>query len=140
MRSLLFHCKNYKIEIGHLATRPNNIKPEKVKEKEQSCQNCVVAFITIELGDKKEECCPQICEEIAKVSQETKHNNVVIFPFAHLSNNLATSEDAINILNCIETTLKSNTKLNVLRAHFGSDKAVLLDVYGHAGNTRYREF
>lgn len=140
MRILLFHCKKYQSEVVSLSTRPNNIKPEKVKEKSQSCKNCIVAFITVEAGDKKEPCCASVCKEILAMSQRTKHSNLVIVPFAHLSNNLASTDDVLDILSCIEETLKAKPNYNVTRIHFGSDKALLLDVYGHAGNVGFREF
>ena len=74
------------------------------------------------------------------MSQRTKHNSLVICPFAHLSNNLASTDDALDILNCVEETLKSEPDFNVIRTHFGSDKTLLIDVYGHAGNVGFREF
>jgi len=63
---------------------------------------------------------------------------VVILPFAHLSNNLAKAKDGIKIVSFIEENLKK--EFNVMRAHFGSHKELLLDIYGHPGNARYREF
>jgi threonyl-tRNA synthetase len=72
------------------------------------------------------------------MSQEVKHKNIVILPFAHLSNNLANSEDGIKAIDFIEEKLKQD--YHVIRAHFGSHKSLLLDIYGHPGNARYREF
>lgn len=63
---------------------------------------------------------------------------VVILPFAHLSNNLAEPKVGLSIIKEIESTLKN--KLEIVAAHFGSNKSFLLEIYGHAGNARYREF
>jgi len=76
--------------------------------------------------------------EVAKMSQEVGHKNIVILPFAHLSNNLAKVKEGIKAITLIEEKLKEN--YNVIRAHFGSHKSLLLDIYGHPGNARYREF
>lgn len=138
MRSLFFHCKNYRTKIESLSDRPSEILPEKVDEDEQSCKNCIVALITVERQDNPEKTSLGVADEILKMSQETGHNTVVILPFAHLSNNLAESKVAIQTIDLIENILKE--KVEVLRAHFGSHKELLIDVYGHPGNARYREF
>jgi len=138
MRALLFHCKNYKTKVETLANRPKDIEPEEVNEKEQSCEDCVVALITVEKGDNIKKCCKGITEELTKMSQEVGHNNIVIVPFAHLSKKLADTTKGLEALNCIEETMNNGHR--VMRAHFGSHKALLLDIYGHPGNARYREF
>ncbi len=138
MRALLFHCHNYAVKIDRLANRPEDITPEEVKEKEQDCKDCIVVLTTIEKEDKIERSSSQLADEIAKMSREVGHKNIVILPFAHLSNNLARAEEGIKAISLIEDRLKDD--YNVLRAHFGSHKSLLLDIYGHPGNARYREF
>jgi len=138
MRALLFHCKNYGVKIDRMSDRPKDITPEEVQEKEQNCKDCVVALVTVEKNDDIEKTSSGLSEEVAKMCQEVGHKNVVILPFAHLSNNLAKAKDGIKIVLLIEENLKN--KFNVMRAHFGSHKELLLDIYGHPGNARYREF
>ena len=139
MRALLFHCKNYGNKIGKLADRPSNVAPEDIRENEQSCEDCVVALITIEKGDNISINAHALADEIAKMTFEVKRESVVILPFAHLSNNLANSEDSLKCLDIIEKDL-AKQKFKVHRSHFGSHKELLLDIYGHPGNARYREF
>lgn len=138
MRVLLFHCKKHRTKIGQLANRPADIKPEKIKEKTQSCLNCVVAFITVEKGDEAKKVSAGIAREINKTCRDVGRKDVVLLPFAHLSNNLASTPVSLEIISAVEDKLKK--KLNVFRAHFGSHKELLLDVFGHAGSVRYREF
>lgn len=138
MRALLFHCKNYGVKIGRMADRPKDITPEKVLENEQNCKDCIVALITVENNDNEKKSSSSLSEEVAKMCREVGHNNIVIFPFAHLSSNLAKAKDGIKIISLIEDNLKK--EFNVIRAHFGSHKELLLDIYGHPGNARYREF
>lgn len=138
MRSLFFHCKNYRTKIESLANRPDGILPEKVSENEQSCKDCIVALITVESQDNPEKTSSGVAGEILKMSQEIGRNTVVILPFAHLSHNLAPSKMSIKTINLVENILKE--KVKVLSAHFGSHKELLIDIYGHPGNARYREF
>ncbi|MEK6918294.1 MAG: threonyl-tRNA synthetase editing domain-containing protein [Nanoarchaeota archaeon] len=138
MKALLFHCKNYATRVDRLSNLPKDIEPEEIKEKEQKCGDCIVSLITIEKGDDIEETSSNIAEEISKFCDEVGHKNIVLLPFAHLSNNLAKAKDGIKALDLIENKLKK--KFDVMRAHFGSHKSLLLDIYGHVGNARYREF
>jgi len=138
MRSLLFHCKNYEVKIDRIANRPEKIIPEEVKERVQECKDCIVVLITIEIDDKIKKMTSLLKDEISKMSLEVGHKNIVILPFAHLSNNLAQSKQGIEAITLIEEKLKG--EFNVIRAHFGSHKSLLLDIYGHPGNARYREF
>ncbi len=138
MRALLFHCKKYKTKINKLSNRPKGIKPEEIKEKEQKRKDCIVSLITIEKEDILKKADFEIAKEISKMSKEVGHNNIIILPFAHLSNNLASTKECIEVINSIENKLKK--KFNITREHFGSHKSLLIDIYGHVGNVRYREF
>ena len=69
--------------------------------------------------------------------KDTGHTRVVLFPFAHLSNKLADTDTTLKAIILLEENLKG---LELQRAHFGSDKKLILDVFGHKGNVRYREF
>jgi threonyl-tRNA synthetase len=137
MKALLFHCKRYGVKVGKLSNRPKDIHPEKIKKKNQNCKDCIVVFLTVEKDDGSADSAKQISKEIKKMSEEIGHKNVVLLPFAHLSNNLAQSEKVLQTLELIE---KSLSEYNVSRSHFGSHKSLLLDVYGHPGNARFREF
>lgn len=138
MRALLFHCRNYRVKINKLANRPNNIIPENVNENEQNLRDCIVVLITIEKNDEFENVSKKLSKEITRMTKDIGRNDVVILPFAHLSNNLANSKDCVETLNLIEEKIKNDC--NIMRAHFGSHKSLLLDIYGHPGNARYREF
>src|SRR4030042_6497067 len=140
MKSLLFHAENYGVSFHSFANRPKDIFLEDLNGKEeQRCNNCIVAFITVEKGDNKKKVSEGIAKEIKKMCKEIKKNKVVVVPFAHLSNNLEEPKKSFEILKEIENKLKK-IKLKTLRAHFGSNKSLHLDVYGHAGNVRYRNF
>ncbi|MEF8847311.1 MAG: threonyl-tRNA synthetase editing domain-containing protein [Candidatus Paceibacterota bacterium] len=138
MKALLLHCKNYKTKITELSSRPDDIEPESVKGEEKDCQNCVVILLTVEKGDKESETVEELGKEIEKMAAEVEIDKVVILPFAHLSNNLADSDKCINIFESLEERLE--IEFEVLRAHFGSHKELLLHLYGHPGNARFREF
>ncbi|MBN1385442.1 hypothetical protein JW968_00515 [Candidatus Woesearchaeota archaeon] len=137
MRSVLFHCRRYATRITRLANRPSDINPETVREHKQQIDNCIVAMISIEMRDKNEYV-EKMATEISHMAKETKNNRVVILPFAHLSNRLAEPKKGLDYLKKLEESLSKDH--DVSRAHFGSHKELMLDLYGHPGNARYREF
>jgi threonyl-tRNA synthetase len=138
MRTILFHCKEYKTKITRLSNRPFSIMPEKLEDDAKSCADCIVILLTIEKNDESSKILPRLIEEVEVMSREVKRNKVVILPFAHISNNLAPAEESIEFINQLENLLKKD--FIVTRDHFGSHKELLLSLYGHPGNARYREF
>lgn len=137
MKSLLLHCKNYRMSIGLLANRPSDIKPEPVTETEHKYSDCILALITVEQGDSIEST-QGLVDEITKMADDVACKEIVILPFAHLSSKLADSGASIPVLENIKDELSKS--FNVVRNHFGSHKEYMIDVYGHPGNTRFREF
>ena len=138
MRSILFHCKQFNANITGLSTRGVDVAPEALLKDEYKNDNCVVAFITVEDGDDIDTIVPKIAKEIEKCCSDTNETHVVLAPFAHLSNKLAPFKVGISFFDELENTLKE--KFQVTRVHFGSDKDLLIHLFGHPGNARYREF
>lgn len=101
--------------------------------------NCIVVFITVEKQDLNlENLSINLSNEILKFVKETKSCSVAICPFAHLSNSLADSENSIKFFDLLEKLI--NKKIPMVRMHFGSDKSLMMKVFGHKGNVRFREF
>ncbi|HYH36164.1 MAG TPA: threonyl-tRNA synthetase editing domain-containing protein [Candidatus Saccharimonadales bacterium] len=137
MKALLLHCRNYKIKVGLLANRPHNVQPEPVTESEQSQADGVIVLITAEKGDSQETL-KSLRKDIAKMAEDVGRKSIVILPFAHLSNNLLDSSSSIKLFENLKKDLAGD--FEVKRGHFGSHKEFLLDVFGHPGNVRYREY
>jgi len=138
MRSILFHCKKFDATIGGISTRGVEIEPEVKNKHNHEHEECIVVFITVEKKDNVEQVVPQILKEIKKFCEEVKETRIVLCPFAHLSNELASFKTGISFFDTLESGLKE--KFQVSRVHFGSDKELLIHLFGHPGNARYREF
>ena len=123
------------VKVGRLANRPEEIVPEEIKEKEQRVENCILVLVTAEKGDDISTAAVGLVKDIAKFCKEVKTNEVVILPFAHLSNSLLDYETAISAMKTIEEQLVG--RFGVARAHFGSSKELLIHLYDHPGNARY---
>ena len=73
------------------------------------------------------------------VAKEVKTKNVLISPFVHLSNNIADPKKAKFFFDKIYKKV-DGSEYNINTAQFGYHKEVLLDIKGHPGSIRYREF
>ena len=102
------------------------------KDREGSMNDCIVAFSCVEKYDeiKPEETINSIREEIIKVADKMKLKNIVIFPFAHLSQSLSHPEVALKILKGTESSL-TEEGFNVIRAPFGWSNEFELKSKGH---------
>jgi threonyl-tRNA synthetase len=140
MRSLLLHCKKFDANITGLATRGIDVAPEELSAKTFNQNKCITAFITVEDTDNINNVALKITKEIEKFCTETNESDIVLAPFAHLSNKLAPFKIGIEFFDILEKALKEKEIYNVSRVHFGSDKELLLHLFGHPGNVRYREF
>ena len=88
---------------------------------------CLVSFISVERGDS--EVVDRAVEEIEDVARKLNVDKIVVYPYAHLSSNLADPDTAVLILKEIEKKLKNN--FYVQRAPFGWYKSFKISCKGH---------
>jgi len=95
-------------------------------------EDCLTVFTAVESSDEEniENVIRNTVDEIVKVSNNLKTNNIVIYPYAHLSSDLAKPNIAKETLKEIENQLKK-MGYNVLRAPFGWYKAFKISCKGH---------
>src|SRR5215211_4876280 len=101
-----------------------NISNDKVR-----LEDLVVILTAIEKGDN-ENIIYEAVEEIKKYLKTVKSEKLLIYPYAHLSSNLASPKEAFEMLILFENTAR-NFFRNVHRAPFGWTKAFNIKVKGH---------
>jgi len=99
-------------------------QPRAVKEEE-----LVVLFTAFEAGDDEELVKKAVSETKAFLSK-LGTNRVMIYPFAHISQNLARPSEALSLLLSMENEA-SGQGLETMRAPFGWTKALQIKVKGH---------
>ncbi|MGQ9759402.1 MAG: threonine--tRNA ligase [Candidatus Methanomethylicaceae archaeon] len=129
MRLLLIHA-DY---IEYASLEPAIKEPEPIVDvgKTERVEECLVAFCSAE---KKDESAPKeivrlAAESIIEHAKMVKAERVVIYPYAHLSAELATPKTAMEILRDLEDALKD--KVEVKRSPFGWYKSFTLKCKGH---------
>src|SRR3989338_5806701 len=92
MRIITLHCDYIKFKPLKKALK----NPEEIKdEKEKEVKECLVVLTAVEKGDSEKEI-KELVEAIKKTSEEVKTKNIVLYPYAHLSSNLAAPDFALN--------------------------------------------
>ena len=131
MRILLIHAKRFWYRVVEKAL-PD---AEEVDEwrREASFTNALVVFSSVERGDEKavERVAEKAALEVAEVAEKVKADTIVVYPYAHLSPDLAPPHAALRVLKTFEAKLSALAGKPVFRAPFGWYKEFELHCYGH---------
>ncbi|MFB5610246.1 MAG: threonine--tRNA ligase [Nitrosopumilaceae archaeon] len=123
MRILQLHCDN----VEFTPTKKEIKSAEEITPETKQFQEIVVAFVAIEEGDDSfvaKKAINEISDSMSKVGCK----KLLLYPYAHLSSNLASPSTALSILKEMES---SATGLEVSRAPFGWTKSYKIQVKGH---------
>jgi len=102
---------------------------EEAEKKPVRLEEIVVLFTAIEEGDTKTTAQTAI-DEAQAFLQKLKVNRIIIYPYAHLSSNLAKPTEALKIIKAMEATAKEKS-IETFRAPFGWNKQFTLSIKGH---------
>jgi len=94
----------------------------------QRIEEVVLNLITVENGDDEEVVSAAI-EEMHRYLDRVKSKKVLIYPYSHLSSNLASPKIAFELLKSLESSARKS--FEVYRAPFGWTKSFNVKVKGH---------
>jgi len=136
MKLLLIHSDFIEYEVKDKAIK----NPEETKVKTDRFEEALTAFTAVEKVDEKspQKAVLQAVNEIKKTAEQLKAKNIMLYPYAHLSSNLASPKKAQEILVEIEYELKQKN-FNVKRSPFGWYKAFKISCKGHPLSELSRE-
>ncbi len=126
MKILLVHADFIEFEPKQKA-----IKQAEEAGSKKKVDECLVAFTAVEKGDEKNlpKAAEMLAKEIKDVASQVKADNIVLYPYAHLSKDLSSPDAAMKILKETELILKKD--FSVSHAPFGWYKAFTLKAKGH---------
>jgi len=110
---------------------------EETHKKTHRLDDIVVLFTCIEENDN-EEIAKQAIDEVKKSLQKLKAQKILIYPYAHLSSNLAKPSTALAILKTMEKHAK-DMGIETYRSPFGWNKQFTLSIKGHPLAEQLRE-
>ncbi|MEK6843908.1 MAG: threonine--tRNA ligase [Nanoarchaeota archaeon] len=135
MRIITLHC-DY-IRFKPLKKAIKNAEELKSKE-QQEIKEPLVVLTAVEKGDDHGTV-KELIESIKKTAKEVKAHDIVLYPYAHLSSNLAHPDTALEYLSEAENCLRAEG-FNVTRAPFGHYKEFELKCKGHPLAELSKEF
>jgi len=128
MRLLLIHAEDFSYTVKEKAIN----EPEPLDKKEYSAKNALVVFTTVESVDNDaSEFLESVSNDIIDVARKVKASVIVIYPYAHLSPDLAPPTKAIDILSKLFNSVKEKAGTEVEKAPFGWYKAFSIKCLGH---------
>jgi len=137
MKILLLHVDYIKFKPLKKALKNVEALSEKEKD-EKKVEEALVVLTAVEKSDKdSKKVVEELIKNVKEVAKQVKTKNIVLYPYAHLSSDLASSELATKILNETEKELKKN--FHVVKAPFGYYKEFELKVKGHPLSELSRE-
>ena len=103
-------------------------------------EDTLVVFNAVEKGDLQglDELLDRVEAEVVSTAETLKASSVVLYPYAHLSSDLAPASEAIPVVKAIEERIRA-TGLEVMRSPFGWYKAFKLSCKGHPLSELSRE-
>ncbi|MEM0482460.1 MAG: threonine--tRNA ligase [Nitrososphaerota archaeon] len=109
---------------------------EEIQPSTTSVRDAVVLFTSIEEKDD-EEIADSLLKEVAKSMEKLGADTLVIYPYAHLSNDLAPPMKALHMVRYMEKKA-TGMGLKVHRAPFGWNKRFSISVKGHPLAEQFR--
>jgi threonyl-tRNA synthetase len=102
---------------------------EEAEQKENRIEDVMVLFTAVEEGDNIATAQKAIADVKAFLGK-LKANRILIYPFAHLSNNLSKPNAALKIIKAMEACAKEE-RIETYRAPFGWNKQFTIAIKGH---------
>ena len=129
MRILLIHSDYLNYNVKNKTPVAEDIEEAK---KEGSFDDSLVVFTAVEKDDENnpEGIVKNLVSEVKKANDQVKAENIVLYPYAHLSSSLSSPKVAVQILKDAEAAL-INENFQVQRVPFGWYKAFEISCKGH---------
>ena len=102
---------------------------EEAKKEPVRLEEIVVLFTAVEEGDDKTSAQKAI-DEVQAFLEKLKVNRILIYPYAHLSSNLAKPTEALKIIKAMEADAKDKS-IETFCAPFGWNKQFTISIKGH---------
>ncbi len=102
---------------------------EEAKKEEGRLEEILVLFTAIEEGDKVA-LAQKAIDDVQAFLGKLKVNRILIYPFAHLSNNLSKPSEALKLVKNMEAYAKAKG-IETYRAPFGWTKQFTISIKGH---------
>lgn len=128
MKLLLVHVDNFEYRVTSKAIDMAESISEQMRQ--GSFKELLVVFTAVENGDSASQIIKTAVSDVRDVADKIGVKSILIYPYAHLSNNLADPREALTVLKLLEELLREEG-FTVYRSPFGWYKSFSLSCKGH---------
>ena len=114
--------------ISYQLIKPESSVYEQSEDKSVSIDDAVAMLISIESGDNDDIAAKAVGDTVDYM-RKNKRRRLVVYPFAHLSNDLAKPDAAMRLIALMAD--KARASVEVKKAPFGWNKKLSIDIKGH---------
>jgi len=137
MKFLSLHVDHIRFKPLKKALKKIQDLTEKEKEGEEVKEALAILTAVEKIDTNVDEVVKEFVKHVKDIAGQVKAENIVLYPYAHLSSNLASPELATEVLNKADKALRKD--FNVVRAPFGYYKEFEMKVKGHPLSELSRE-
>ncbi|MFP3296238.1 MAG: threonyl-tRNA synthetase editing domain-containing protein, partial [Vulcanisaeta sp.] len=108
MRLLFIHAEDFSYQVRDKAVEnPEPLTPDLERG---SAKNVLVVFMSVEEGDSEDPSyISYVTDQILDVLNRVKASQIVLYPYAHLSPNLASPSKALGVLLAVYNNLREKS-------------------------------
>lgn len=133
MRILLIHASRFSFHVTEKTSAVSSLAELEEGQRSGSVEDALVAFMAAEKGDEKnpDSVAGQAADTIADQATQVKTSDVMLYPYAHLSSDLASPRVATKLLARVSELMRKKPGVEVHEAPFGFYKGFEIECKGH---------
>lgn len=133
MRLMMIHADRFTFKVTektNVAGFAGELTPS---EDRDQVEEVLVAFLAVEKQDESStlDMAEQTAEQIRATAEKVGAGRIMVYPYAHLSSDLAKPRTAKQVIDQVAELLRGNANLEIHRAPFGYYKAFDISCKGH---------
>jgi threonyl-tRNA synthetase len=133
MRLMMIHADRFSFKVTEKTSVAGFSGELSPGEKQAQVREVLVAFLAVETRDESgaEDVSEQTAAEIHATAEKVGAVCIMVYPYAHLSSDLAKPRIATQIIDRVFESLRARSGLEIHRAPFGYYKAFEISCKGH---------
>lgn len=133
MRLMMIHADRFSFKVTDKTRVAGFVGELAPGEDQAQIEEALVAFLSVEKQDEEgvHNVVSQAVTQIRSTAEKVGAGRVMVYPYAHLSSDLAKPRIATEVIDLIVKQLGANGNLEILRAPFGYYKAYDISCKGH---------
>jgi len=130
---MLIHADRFSFKVTDKTSVSGFVGELSAGAEQGQIDDVLVAFVAVEKGDETDpsNVAAQAVNNIRNTAEKVKATRIMVYPYSHLSSDLAKPRTAIDVLDQVVEQLQGRKELSIHRAPFGYYKSYEISCKGH---------